>query len=367
VPDSPPGSGQAAAPDAADNLYQTAGYDELLALLRRKLSGAGGETLAALARIAASRPELAIALARDLGRTDLEKNAWVGEIVRQWAGRDPQPAWAWLTQPANPLASSPLLGIVMNAMAGSNPEMLLANVDQLLLKDDSTGSPFSARNSVYLGLQALVKSGNADLAQAAVESWSNDPRHPPIGAAAYELVALGMDKSAPDKTVAWLQSLPVSDDRNAALGTLAVAWGQTDPAGAIRWAETIAPEEGRSDVVSRIFSEWSKIDSTAALSWMDDYMSRNPAFAGDDTMIGSLVLFSSTTKNDPARALKLAALISDPKTQGIYVSQVFQSWGRRDPAAAMNYLQQSTSIDPAQKQQLRQQIQGAQSTDRSEQ
>ncbi|HKB89554.1 MAG TPA: hypothetical protein VKC60_03435, partial [Opitutaceae bacterium] len=64
------------------------------------------------------------------------------------------------------------------------------------------------------------------------------------------------------------------------------------------------------------------------------------------------------TKNDPQEALKLADSISNPQTREIYESQVFQSWGRRNPSAAIDYLQKSPTIAPEQKQLLMQEIQG---------
>jgi hypothetical protein len=346
-----------APPTAPENPYQNAGYSELLGLLRGKLAGSGEEVLAALAEIAETRPDLAISLAQQLGRTDEEKAAWVGNIVKQWTERDPKQAWDWLTQPNNKLTSSPLISVVMNAMAASNPDMLLGNLDILLLQDDTSGGPLGARNSVYLGLQALINSGNVNLARAAVEGWANDPQKLKIGTTAFEIVAMAMDKTTPENTASWLRSLPASDDRNSAIGTFAVSWGQSDPAGAMHWAETLNPQEGQSQTIGQIFTQWMQSDPGAAMNWLDDYIPRTSGVVEDDVLIGSMILFSPTAKSDPSEALKLADSISDPQTRSIYQQQVFQSWGRTDPGAAVEFVMNSTTISPDQKQLLIQQIQ----------
>ncbi|HXB02567.1 MAG TPA: hypothetical protein VNV15_07085 [Opitutaceae bacterium] len=348
-----------AAPDANAETYRTAGYDELLALLRGKLPGSGVGVQAALAEIARDRPDLAIALAQELGRTDAEKSAWVAGLVKTWTLHDPKNAWAWLANPGNKLTTPPLLGVVMDAMAVSNPQMLLATVDALLLKDDHSGSPFSAMNSVNMGLQAMVKSGHIDLARAAVEAWANDPNKLPIGPAAYQIVAMGMDKTTPEVTAAWLRSLPPSEDRNTALTALGTIWANSDPAAAMRWAESLPAEESQSATVSQIFVGWMQSDPSAAMNWLDDYIPRTAGTVEDDTLIGSMILFSPTTKNDPGEAMKLADAIANPQTRMVYQQQLVQSWGRTDPGAAVEYVMNSQTIDKDQKQLLIQEIQDA--------
>jgi hypothetical protein len=348
-----------AVPGADAETYRTAGYDELLKLLQGKLAGSGQDVLAALAEIARDRPDLAIALAEELGRTNAEKSSWVATLVGQWTSRDPKSAWDWLTQPDNKLTTPALLGTVLDAMAVSDPEMLLGNVDMLLLRDDHSGSPFSARNSVYMGLEALVKSGNVDLARAAVEAWAGDPGKLPIGPAAYEIVAMAMDKTTPEVTAAWLKSLPASEDLNSAVTTFAGTWAQSDPGAAMRWAESIPAEEGQSGAIGQIFVGWMQSDPGTAMNWLDNYIPRTAGIMEDDTLIGSMILFSPTTKKDPTEAMKLADSIADPQTRFIYQQELVQSWGRTDPGSAVEYVMNSTTIADDQKQLLIQQIQSA--------
>jgi hypothetical protein len=346
---------------AAVDPNQTPGYGDLLDGLRKKLSGSVADALAALAEIALTQPDLAARLAQDLGRTDEEKAAWVKDIVKKWAERDPQHAWNWLTQQtflSEKVANASLVSEVMGVMAASDPEMLIGNMDKLLRQGNTTGL-FGVQNATYLGLQALIKSGNVNLAQEAVEVWANDPLKLPVGAAGYEIVAMAMDKNNPESTGAWLTSMPASDDRNSAIDTFAYMWGESNPAAAMRWAQSLTTQEGQSEIAGRVFSEWIQSDPDAATNWLDNYISNTPNNTGNDTMIGSMVLFSPAVKNDPGEALKLVDTISNPQTRAAYQQQIFQSWGRTDPAAATDYVTKSPTIDSSLKTLLLQQIKDA--------
>ncbi len=244
----------------------------------------------------------------------------------------------------------------MDTMATSAPETLLGNMDVLLLRDDTSGNFMAAQNSVYLGLQALIKSGNLYLARAAVEAWANDPLKLNVGPAAYELVAMTMDKNAPESTAAWLRSLPITEDRNSAIETFVASWGQNDPPAAMHWAEKLAPQEGQPEAVGRVFIEWMQNDAGAAINWLDDYIPRSATVAEGDDLIGSMILFSPTAKSNPKEALKLADSIDNPESRLIYQEQVFQSWARTDPGAAVEYVMNSTTIASDQRELLFQQI-----------
>jgi hypothetical protein len=222
---SPPPSASAQKPTAPEQADppetppRGADRDELL---RERLSGSIEEVLQSLAEIGKNRPALAIDLVQSLGRTDTEKSEWVTNMMQQWANRDPQAAWQWLGQLSptrmDELAGGSLNGLVLNAMAARDPQMLLANVDILLRQGNSIES-ISTPVALHLGLQALVEHGDTDLARNAVEEWVRDPHKLKVDAAAYETVAISMGTTAPADAGAWLRSMPVSEDRNAAIAT----------------------------------------------------------------------------------------------------------------------------------------------------
>lgn len=339
--------------------YGSLGYDQLLSLLRGKPAG---DVLAALKEIAKTRPELAIDLAEALGRTEEEKTTWVIDVMKQWAEHDSQASLQWVMQNGprvSELARGTLPGVVLDAMAVHDPKMLLGFVDGLLRAgfDKNQSSAIPPAIAVHLGLEALIKSGQLDAARAAVESWTHDPKVSKIGASAYEIVAAAMGKSAPQDAGAWLESLPASEDRNAALGTFAVNWVGTDPAAAMRWSEALPPEDGRSGVIRETFSEWIQADADGATKWLSDYVTRGTPGPDDDYLIGALVSYSPAVKGQPDLAVKLLDSISDPQKRAIYEERVVLSWGHRDLLAATEYVWKSPTIPQAQKQSLIQRMQ----------
>jgi hypothetical protein len=346
-------------PRLGENLYGSADYGQLLGLLSGK---SPGDILAALREIAKTRPELAIDLADALGRTEGEKTDWVMGVMKQWSGRDPNASLQWVMQHGprvSELARGTLPGIVMDAMAAHDPKALLAFVDGLVRAgfDQNQSSGIPPAIAVHLGLEALIKSGQLNAAQTAVESWAHDPNGPKIGASAYEIVAAAIGKSAPQDAGTWLKSLPVSDDRNAALGNLATSWADTDPAAAMSWSEALSPADGRPAVIRNTFSEWVQNNADGATKWLADYLDHNTPSPDDDDLIGALVSYSPAVKSNPDVAEKFLDSISDPKTREIYEKQVLLSWGSRDLQAATEYVSKSPTIPPEQKQSLIQQMQ----------
>ncbi|HZP61448.1 MAG TPA: hypothetical protein VFB27_14085 [Opitutaceae bacterium] len=331
--------------------YGSAGYDELFGFLRGKPAG---DVLAALGEIAKTRPELAIDLADALGRTEEERTSWVIDVMKQWSERDPNASLLWVMQNGarvSELARGTLPGVVLDAMAARDPKALLGFVDRLLRAgyDQNQSSGIPPAIAVHLGLEALIKRGQLDAARAAVESWAHDPRVAKIGASAFEIVAAAMGKSAPQDAGTWLKALPVSEDRNAALGTYATTWAGTDPAAAMHWAETLSPADGQPAVIRETFSEWIQADADGATKWLADYVTREPPSPDDDYLIGALVSYSPAVKSKPDLAVKLLDSISDPTKRELYEERIVLSWGHRDPAAATDYVWKSPTIPQAQK------------------
>ncbi len=345
-------------------IYQTAGYNELLGLLRGKGRGSANDFSAALAEIAKTRPGLAIDLALALGPTEEEKSAWATDIMKKWAGRDPQSAWQWLQDQADRMdqrTDGSLTGVIFNAMAAHDPQMLLAAMNALFSPSNRRG-PFAAESAVQTGLQALVESGQVDLARQAIEGWANSSLKPDISASAYETVAIAMGKTAPDAAGAWLKSLPATDALISALAGFAANWSQRDPVAALTWAETLTPQQDQSVAINRIFGDWAQRNAGAAGEWLGDSLSHPSSGDETDTQIEALINRSSAVQGTPALALQWAGLISDPSTRETTEDNLLAQWTRSDFAAATDYIKSNPAIAPEQKQALIQKIQSFQSS-----
>ena len=360
---------QAAAAAGAPSV-RTASFEQVRDLLLRKMAAGAspGELLALLREMAAERPALAIALAQALGRSDDERAAWITDLVRGWAGRDPDAAWQWLVQQAgrvNQLASGSLIGVVLDQMAARDPQALIKNADALLRAGNQpNGLP--SEIVAQAGLNALIKSGDLDAASALLKDWATSPYHPDIGAGAYELVASELAKRSPADAAGWLKSLPASDDRNAALGSMAADWVSRDPAAAMSWSQTLTSQDGGPAVVQRAFSEWMENSPAAAEQWLGNQLVQNYGSPGNDELIVSLINQSSLIRSDPGSAMKWVDLIADPVQQSQAREQMVLRWGQRDLAAASAYVNSSPAIDPQRRQALLSALQSqALSPDRS--
>jgi hypothetical protein len=363
VPVAKPLPDEGTRPTAESNgTNQPATYADTLGMLQGKLQGSKSDFLASLAGMAKDKPGEAIDLALALGAPEEEKSTWITDIMKKWAGSDPLSAWQWLQQQGNrmdQLANGSLTGVVFGAMAARDPGMLLATMNSLLSPSNTTG-PFASETVVRAGLQALVDSGNLDLARQAVETWTSSPLKPDIGAAAYETVAIALGKSAPEEAGAWLETLPDTPVTGSAVTTFALDWSKRDPAGAMAWAETLPPDESQASAINSIFGNWAAQDPTAAGEWLNNYFSRTSPSPDNDTQVEALIFRSSALQNNPALALQWASLISDPTEQAASEESVIKRWASNDRAAATDYVNESPAFTTDQKQALLQELQAGQ-------
>jgi hypothetical protein len=336
-----------------DDVLRNAGFDELLVMLRRKVASSASpeEILLMLRTIAETRPEVAIDLAAVIGRTDDERAHWVADVTRLWAARDPQAAWQWVIHPSHRLeriSKDGLVGVVLNQMAQSAPEAVVQNLETSLRLGVQPETP-NPEVVLHEGIRALVANGAMDIARAAIKEWANGPLKDKIAASAYESVAIQMADASPASAASWLKSLPLSDNRNFALGTLASTWVNHDAAAAMDWAESLSPLDGRVDTIQRTFNEWVERAPADAAEWLNKHRAQSQPGGEADRMITRLVAASPLVRSDPSGALQWAALISKPELRAQVIAGVVTKWGLSDSESATRYLQQSADLTPGQK------------------
>ncbi|HZP58976.1 MAG TPA: hypothetical protein VFB27_01540, partial [Opitutaceae bacterium] len=145
----------------------------------------------------------------------------------------------------------------------------------------------------------------------------------------------------------WLRALPASEGRNYALASLATGWTATDPETAMNWATTLSAADGRADAMQRVFNRWSNQDAVAAVQWLTEHTA-DPA---SDQLIAEWVGDSPVLQASPCLAATWAESVADPALRQDVLNAVMLPWGRRDPAAAENYLSQDSLLPDDQKKQ----------------
>ena len=340
---------------------ETSGTADLLVWLGGRLAASASveEILAALESIAQSRPALALELAQSVGRTEEEKAGWVTQVMKGWAGREPDSAWQWLTQqPADRLdefANGSLLRVVCDVIAVRDPKRLLENIDALWRQDEMAGN-IAPLVGIHVGFEALCAGGNVSLAQATLEEWTQSPAAKEIGAAAYETVARQLAETSAEEAAVWLKSLPTSEDRNAAMATFTSEWAERDPIAALQWAESLAPQAGRPEALERTFGDWVERSSADAGEWLGDYLARTEASPEADPLISNLIGRSPAMRSHPDVALRWTALVANPEKRERIEESVLLRWNRREPGAAAHYVWNTPTLPTDRKQTLVQKL-----------
>lgn len=329
-------------------------FRSLLAELRAQ-SEAGADCWQRLRGIAKTRPALAIDLALALDGDNDERAHWVTELTRTWAGHDAQAAWAWLGPQMprmEPVTGNSLIGVVLNAMAAQAPLRVIDNVDALLRRGNSDGA-MPALVACQDGLTALVAHGYLDVAQAAVEEWGQNPRAQAIDASAFNVVAGAIAQNSWTEAGAWLETLPPSIERNSASAVLASKWADHDPVAALTWAETLGADNGQFGAIRSVFADWVERDGSRAGDWLMSYIDRAKSESEIDQLLSSFVTFSNGLQRDPAHALSWTELVRDSAQRDALAERVIMRWGRRDLAAATQYVDSASQLSIPQRQKLK--------------
>jgi hypothetical protein len=262
-----------ATPPVKMAILRSASRVEVLAYAHDLLAGGGPlENIVALLEFLVSdRPELAVDLAREIGRTDGERQVLLYATLSAWADKDASAALRWAFQHSDAYAipgRASLLYIVLEQIAADDPSAALVATETNLRLQDDAAAANSRADIVRFTFEALIKHGHADLAQRALERWSLGSEVVQLNATDFGIVAMALARDSYGNAGTWLQSLPSSSARNEAYLPFAAAWAREDAATAMDWAQGLNPADGGDDVRVATFAGWLKSDRTAATRWL---------------------------------------------------------------------------------------------------
>ncbi len=336
--------------NAEDSTAENEAQDPKLAAGRKRIAElTTSEAIAThLKGVVETDPALALELARTATKNDREKYELAAQLLRTWGRADLTAAWDWALAESSQfdlLDAKPLKAILLEEAAAAAPEKIVGLV-QTALAPERRMSDYALEQTTEAAVSALAKQGHSDLARAAVEQWTRQQPPARIGAHAFELGAqtMGREYAA---AAAWLRSLPGSQDRNIALGTLAATWAHVAPEVALNWANELSPADGREEVRMRALEIWMKTDSHTASQWLLDHESDSEADRTFANLIASTLL-----RTDPTIALKWAGLISDPDLRAEPIEQVLSVWAYSKPTDAIRYLQTCPLLSGSQKRRI---------------
>jgi hypothetical protein len=255
------------------SVLRNASRAELLAYARDLLARGGPlENIVALLEfLVADRPELAVDLARDIGRTDGERHVLLYATLSAWAAKDAPAALIWAFRHADAYdipGRASLLYLVLEQIAADNPASALAATQTYLRFDPSEAGALDAQDVARFTLEALIKKEHADLAKDAIERWAHSPEGKHLTASDFEIVAMALARNSFPSAGAWLESLPSLSARNQAYLAFATAWARDDAAAAMDWSQKLSPADGGDDVRVAMFAGWLRSDRPAAMQWL---------------------------------------------------------------------------------------------------
>jgi len=221
------------------------------------------------------------------------KDEWVqkrllSSAASAWVQRDPASAWAWSAQLKDPALR----------------EHFESNLSyQWTALDPDTAIPWLMKN------HQASRLGESNIEP--LERWV---------------------ETAPDAAMAMLDQLP-AENVNKDLPTILLSrLASKQPEITLAHLDLLQTKEARSTVLFQAMDYWSQRDITAASTYTEALP------PGEDRQAAIRGILVAAFKESPESALTWASTLTDPKKRAESVSQFFEGWRKKDPAAAQNWL-----------------------------
>jgi hypothetical protein len=323
-----------------------------------------------------SAPELAIALLDQVPEQDLD---WVVKAIGDaWAKSDPKAALAWANQQTDSKVKDYILEGSIPSLAITDLQGAVAYFPSLSPGEEKT-IPEAFRRAAYNDfqgalavMQSLPEGRIKDLASQGVSHQlsNNDPQaawdlalgigDSKLRAQAQEKVVEQWCKSDSTAVAQWIQSLPVGDtkDRASAGATTAIncitvgpkkdlaasgiiqSIAENDPKNALGLASRIFDSNLRTQALRTTAESWLTRDPAAATQWINSFLQSLPQadFRRDGSLLG---ISQGMARNDPQAAMDMASGIGDSNLRTEAQKNVVEQWSKKDPAAAIQWINSS--------------------------
>ena len=323
-----------------------------------------------------SAPELAIALLDQVPEQDLD---WVVKAIGDaWAKSDPKAALAWANQQTDSKVKDSILEGSIPSLAITDLQGAVAYFPSLSPGEEKT-IPEAFRRAAYHDfqgalavMQSLPEGRIKDLASQGVSNQlsNNDPQaawdlalgigDSKLRAQAQEKVVEQWCKSDSTAVAQWIQSLPVGDtkDRASAGATTAIncitvgpkkdlaasgiiqSIAENDPKNALGLASRIFDSNLRTQALRTTAESWLTRDPAAATQWINSFLQSLPQadFRRDGSLLG---ISQGMARNDPQAAMNMASGIGDSNLRTEAQKNVVEQWSKKDPAAAIQWINSS--------------------------
>lgn len=309
-------------------------WDQLLSQLATPDRNA--KLAALMEQFAMADPTNAMALAQGQSNLMLRKEL-VQAALHGWARKAPLDAATWVMAMPNSGARDTALSTVFSGAIATDPDAAVA-MGQTLLQQ-YPGDAISCGSRL---VDALCDSGNFNAAATLAEGGSSDQRTAWLSESFSKWASF-----QPDAAAQAAQAIGDPQTRSQALHGIVGGWAESDPAGLVQFLGQLPAGDDRAQMLGQALKSWVQNDPVAAANWMNN---NNGSFGSDIDQGAAQVATVESMPTD--LALSWAENIGDPQLRSSTVSSVVRDWLYNDRAAAENYVQTTTNLSAADRQQL---------------
>ena len=254
----------------------------------------------------------------------------VAGVLEGLASRDPGSAKEWVANPENSgMAKIYNFGLV-RGWASQDLEGATAYVEGLEKGDD-------VRKLVGILTEQHNKKGFSSAAQ-----WAEGLIDEKMKESAFESLSKQVSRDRPESVANWLKSHANQNYATKSFENLGKRWSETNPESAVAYFEELPEGNAQQKGIESAMANWAKKDPESAGQWLNQ---KEPSPKLDP----ALSTYARVVSNeDGAAAMEWAISITDQKLQEKTITQVGQSWYRKDKESVENWLPESGLSEKAQ-------------------
>ena len=290
------------------------------------------------------------------------------EVVALWAAQDAESALLWLESNAPGLARIETLNSGIELWSQQDPAAAAMWIDGMA----NDGSKLAAAKTLAANWASQnpgdaskwveqLPSGNlrSAAAEALIESWAAiDPKAATIWAFSEaefngdsELFNQSIEHYAEANPVEAEQLLRAVTEAHEVPGSVDAyvrTKAEDNPAEAIDWYTSLDANDplNQPENIGIILQEWGRTDSVAASEWL------SKAESGPKRDAAIVGFTESMVEFDPEVAAAWSVSITDPKVRDKNLEKTIQKWAETQPQQALNWVQQQTTLEPEQQNNL---------------
>jgi len=148
-----------------------------------------------------------------------------------------------------------------------------------------------------------------------------------------------LTRNDPAGAATLVEDLPVTIQRTAVVPFVS-QWAYREPAAAAQWVAKIKDDQVKDNAMGTLAGKWANRDPVAAAQWIE----KLPLGSGRDLAV--MNFSQNAAQTDPEGAMAWAVTVQNADKNRSAVRNIFNTWQKKDFAAAATWLQSARTITP---------------------